>query len=125
MLGRNITARVASLRRVDWQSLSINFVMVFSPNTFSGAPHTHIATLTLPDGGTAAKEGEVLRTAAKSYPMVTAVPVKEALDAIAKTSATCCWRSAAPARSRYCQRRWCWAARSPPATATVFMTRLS
>ncbi|MGA7974826.1 MAG: FtsX-like permease family protein, partial [Pseudolabrys sp.] len=84
VLGRNITARVASLRRVDWQSLSINFVMVFSPNTFSGAPHTHIATLTLPDGGTAAKEGEVLRTAAKSYPMVTAVPVKEALDAIAK-----------------------------------------
>ena len=75
---------VASLRRVDWQSLSINFVMVFSPNTFSGAPHTHIATLTLPDGGSAAKEGEVLRATAKTYPMVTAVPVKEALDAIAK-----------------------------------------
>ena len=84
VLGRNITARVASLRHVDWQSLSINFVMVFSPNTFRGAPHTHIATLTLPDGGSAAQEGEVLRATAKTYPMVTAVPVKEALDAIAK-----------------------------------------
>ncbi len=84
VLGRNITARVASLRRVDWQSLSINFVMVFSPNTFRGAPHTHIATLTLPDGGSAAQEGQVLRAAAKAYPMVTAVPVKEALDAIGK-----------------------------------------
>ena len=48
VLGRNITAKIASLRRVDWQSLSINFVMVFSPNTFVGAPHTHIATLTFP-----------------------------------------------------------------------------
>jgi len=84
VLGRNITARVASLRHVDWQSLSINFVMVFSPNTFRGAPHTHIATLTLPNGGTAATEGAVLRAAAKTYPVVTAVPVKEALDAIAK-----------------------------------------
>jgi putative ABC transport system permease protein len=84
VLGRNITARIASLRRVDWQSLSINFVMVFSPNTFRGAPHTHIATLTLPNGGSAAQEGNLLRTVATRYPMVTAVRVKEAIEAIAK-----------------------------------------
>ncbi len=29
-------------------SLSINFVMVFSPNTFAGAPHGWIATLMEP-----------------------------------------------------------------------------
>ena len=46
VLGRNITAKVANLRSVDWQSLGINFVLVFSPGTFAGAPHTHIATLT-------------------------------------------------------------------------------
>ena len=40
VLGRNITARIANLREVDWQSLGINFVMVFSPGTFRGAPHT-------------------------------------------------------------------------------------
>ena len=34
------------MRTVDWQSLGINFVLVFSPNAFKGAPHTHIATLT-------------------------------------------------------------------------------
>ncbi len=83
VLGRNITARIASLRRVDWQSLSINFVMVFSPNTFGGAPHTHIATLTFPNGGTPTQEGDVVRAVARSYPMVTAVRVKEALEAIA------------------------------------------
>ena len=48
VLGRNLTATIANLRTVDWQSLGINFVMVFSPGTFRGAPHTHIATLTYP-----------------------------------------------------------------------------
>ena len=52
VLGRNLTATVANLRTVDWQSLGINFVMVFSPATFRAAPHTHIATLTYPGGGT-------------------------------------------------------------------------
>ena len=35
------TRRVANLRTLDWQSLGINFVMVFSPTSFRGAPHTH------------------------------------------------------------------------------------
>ena len=51
VLGRNVTARIANLRAVDWQSLGINFVMVFSPGTFAGAPHTDIATLTFAGGG--------------------------------------------------------------------------
>jgi putative ABC transport system permease protein len=52
VLGRNVTARIANLRAVDWQNLGINFVLVFSPGTFAGAPHTDIATLTFADGGT-------------------------------------------------------------------------
>ncbi len=46
VLGRDISAKIANLRRVEWQSLGINFVMVFSPNTFAGAPHTNLATVT-------------------------------------------------------------------------------
>ena len=34
VLGRNITARIANLRAVDWESLGINFVLVFSPGAF-------------------------------------------------------------------------------------------
>src|SRR5262245_18219804 len=56
VLGRNIDAKVANLRTVDSQSLGINFVMVFSPNTFRGAPSTHIATLTYLGGGSAQEE---------------------------------------------------------------------
>jgi putative ABC transport system permease protein len=83
ILGRNITAKIANIRRVDWESLSINFVMVFSPNTVRGAPHTHLATMTLPGGGSAQEEGNVLRALAQNFPMVSAVRVKDALDALA------------------------------------------
>ena len=42
VLGRNITARIANMRTVDWESLGINFVLVFSPGAFAGAPaHRH------------------------------------------------------------------------------------
>lgn len=82
VLGRNITATIANMRTVDWESLSINFVMVFSPNSFRGAPHTHLATLTYPGGGTRAQEATVIRSVAENFPMVTAVRVKDALEAV-------------------------------------------
>jgi putative ABC transport system permease protein len=84
VLGRNIEARIANLRTVDWQSLGINFVMVFSPGTFRGAPHAHIATLSYPDGGTMGEEVKLLRATAEAFPAVTAVRVKEAIEAVAK-----------------------------------------
>jgi putative ABC transport system permease protein len=83
VLGRNLTARIANLRTVDWQSLGINFVLVFSPGTFRGAPHTHIATLTYPNGGsTAAQETALLKSVAESFPNVTTVSVRDALQAV-------------------------------------------
>jgi len=82
VLGRNITATIANMRTVDWESLGINFVMVFSSNSFRGAPHTHLATLIYPDGGTPAEEATVIRSVAASFPMVTAVRVKDALEAV-------------------------------------------
>ena len=33
---------IANLRRVNWRSFAINFVFVFSPNTFKGAPYTEL-----------------------------------------------------------------------------------
>ncbi len=81
VLGRNIIARVANLRTVDWQSLAINFVMVFSPDAFRGAPNTHIATLTYPGGGTIEAETALLKATADAFPAVTAVRVREAVDA--------------------------------------------
>jgi putative ABC transport system permease protein len=82
VLGRNITATIANMRAVDWETLGINFVMVFSPNSFRGAPHTHLATLTYPGGGTATQEAAVIRAVAENFPMVTTVRVKDALEAV-------------------------------------------
>ena len=82
VLGRNISARIANLRRVEWQSLGINFVMVFSANTFAGAPHTFLSTLAFPGGGSPAQEASVVAAMARDFPNVTSVRVKDALDAI-------------------------------------------
>ncbi len=82
VLGRNISATIANLREIEWRSLGINFVMVFSPNTFAGAPHTHLATVTFPNGSDAATDAKILRSAALTYPMVTSVRVKDALEAV-------------------------------------------
>jgi putative ABC transport system permease protein len=82
VLGRNLTARIANLRAVDWQSLGINFVLVFSPGTFAGAPHTDIATLTFADGGSAAEETALVKALADAFPTVSAIRVKDALDTI-------------------------------------------
>lgn len=81
VLGRNITARIANFRQVEWESLSINFVMVFSPNTFRGAPHAWLATLTDPDA-TAAEEAAILRDVTGTYPTITSVRVKDAIDIV-------------------------------------------
>ena len=82
VLGRTVTAEIANLRRVDWESFGINFVMVFSPNTFRGAPYMVLATAALPHGGDAAREIGLLKDVAAAFPTITAVRVKDALDAI-------------------------------------------
>ncbi len=81
VLGRNITARIANFRNVEWESLSINFVMVFSPNTFRGAPHAWLATLTDPSA-TAQQEAAILRSVTNAYPTITSVRVKDAIDIV-------------------------------------------
>ena len=79
VLGRNITAKIANFRTVEWRSMSINFVMVFSPNTFRGAPHAWLATLTDP-GASAVLEARVLKSVTDAYPAITSLRVKDALD---------------------------------------------
>jgi putative ABC transport system permease protein len=81
VLGRNITAKLASVRQVEWRSVGINFVMVFSPNTFAGAPHTHLATLSFADKASEAREAELARAVAQAWPAVSSVRVKDALQA--------------------------------------------
>ena len=81
VLGRDISAKIANFRQVEWESLAINFVMVFSPNTFAGAPHSWLATLTMPDAS-AETEKNILTSVTKSFPAVTSVRVKDAIELV-------------------------------------------
>jgi len=81
ILGRNVDAKIASLRKIDWESLAINFVMVFSPNTLAGAPHRSLTTLELPKGTDPALEGKVIQALSERFPLVTAVKVGDIVAA--------------------------------------------
>ena len=80
VLGRNITARIASLREVKWESLAINFVMVFSPNALRAAPHNLLATVTLPPQAPLSQDAALARRITNTFPSVTAIRVKDAID---------------------------------------------
>ncbi len=79
VLGRMLTAKIANLRKVNWRSFGINFVLVFSPNAFAGAPFTELVTLSLPQRPDAAQEAAILSDAAKQFPSVAAVSMRETL----------------------------------------------
>ncbi len=81
ILGRNVDAKIASLRKIDWESLAINFVMVFSPNTLQGAPHRVLTTLEFPKGTDPAREGKVVQALAEAFPLVTAIKVGDIVEA--------------------------------------------
>ncbi|MEL6234660.1 MAG: FtsX-like permease family protein [Pseudomonadota bacterium] len=78
VLGRDITATVASFRVVNFRDMGINFLMVFDPGVMAGAPHTHLSTVFAePDA-----EGPLLRAVAEAYPNITAVRVRDALGRV-------------------------------------------
>lgn len=81
VLGRNVTAKIANFREVKWESMGINFVMVFSPNTFAGAPHSWLATLSTPDASSG-EEARLLNAVTRAFPAVTSVRVKDALEVV-------------------------------------------
>lgn len=77
VLGRDVTGRIHNLRRIDWRSLSINFVMVFSPGTLDAAPHTHLATAYMSESA----EEAAFDAVGDALPNVTIVRVKDAVEA--------------------------------------------
>lgn len=78
VLGRDITAKVANLRALEWQSFGINFVLVFSPNALRDAPHTMLATVIMaPD-----REEALLDRVAAEHPSITAIRMKEAIETV-------------------------------------------
>ena len=84
VLGRSLTAKIANFRKVRWGSIDINFVMIFSPNALRQAPFTYLATLTWPEGQQpdTKAEASVMKAIGAAYPVVSAIRVRDALNAI-------------------------------------------
>ena len=84
LLGRDITARIASLRQIDWTRLGINFAIIFAPGTLETAPRTHLAAIYV----ARADEEGLVRRVTERFPNVSAIPVREALAAVARVVGT-------------------------------------
>jgi putative ABC transport system permease protein len=80
LLGREITARIANLRTINWERLGINFAIVFAPGTLEHAPQTALAAVYLPR----ADEEAVVRRVTEAFPNVSAIHVREALAAVGR-----------------------------------------
>lgn len=55
VLGIERSVRIASIRRIDWDSMGFNYALVFSPNAIADAPHNLAAMIDVPTG--AARSG--------------------------------------------------------------------
>ena len=78
VLGRDIEAEVANIREIDWGTMEINFVLVFSPSPLDAAPHTFLATVQADE----AVEGRIQRVVTQEFPNVTTVRIKDALEMV-------------------------------------------
>lgn len=73
ILGVDITATIASLREIDWDSLGFNFALVFDPATLAGAPYSWMATISPPAADEAGFSGRMSR----AFPTVSIIRVKD------------------------------------------------
>jgi putative ABC transport system permease protein len=76
--GVPIEAEITSLRKVDWQSMTMNFFVIFSPGALAGAPSTYVATARVPASAEPALQNAVVA----AFPNVTAVPVRDILERV-------------------------------------------
>jgi putative ABC transport system permease protein len=78
VLGVEIETRVASIRRVNWETMGFNFGIVFAPGALEGAPHSYMATISLPDK----EEAQVNRTVISAFPSVSLIRVKDVVSQV-------------------------------------------
>ncbi len=72
LLGVERSATIASFRRIDWDSMGFNYVLVFSPNTLASAPHSFAATIDLPPGSS---KRPVLQRLVRDFPASSVIEV--------------------------------------------------
>ena len=82
VLGVEVPAKIANFREIDWDSMGLNFALIFSPNALVDAPHSFLATISVPDTAGSAREAQLNRDVAKAFPSVSLVRVKEVIASV-------------------------------------------
>lgn len=78
VLGREIEARIASLRKVNWDTMGFNYILVFSPNSLAGAPHSLAATITMEPR----HEAPVSQALLNAFPGVSVIAIGDVISQV-------------------------------------------
>ncbi|WP_010186548.1 ABC transporter permease [Sphingomonas sp. PAMC 26605] len=78
VLGVDVPARIAALRKIDWGGLGLNFAIVFSPGYIEEAPHGLLASVY----AAPASDGAIARQVAAALPSVTLIRVGDVIGQI-------------------------------------------
>jgi putative ABC transport system permease protein len=77
--GTPVTARITSLRKVDWNSFRPNFFALFAPGVLEALPSTYLGAVRVPESVAA---GAWLSVLVQQYPNVLAIDVAEIIRQI-------------------------------------------
>lgn len=78
--GRKLTARVTSIRKVDWRNSRTGFVVLFRPGTLEEAPQMFVGALSGPTGEV--ERSRLQRALVDAYPNVSVIDIVDVIRAI-------------------------------------------
>src|SRR5690606_30776605 len=78
VLGVEVQAKVASLRTVEWDNFGLNYVLVFSPESFDAAPHNMIATIAVSPEA----EAVLARDIPQAFPSASLIAVRDVVTQV-------------------------------------------
>ena len=78
--GATVSARVSSIRKVEWGNFSTNFYMILSPGAVAGAPFTYVATVRV----SPQEEVPLQQAVVASFPNISAIHIGDVLDSFAR-----------------------------------------
>ncbi|MDG1928919.1 MAG: ABC transporter permease [Nitrospinaceae bacterium] len=79
--GIPVSAKVTSIRSVNWRNMRTNFYMIFSPGALASAPLTYVATVHVPDE----KELQLQHAIVKALPNITALSTRDIVNTVEST----------------------------------------
>lgn len=78
VMGVELQARVASFREISWDNFGLNYALVFSPGTFTAAPHNMMATIAV----SPTAEATLARNIPRAFPSASLIQVRDVISQV-------------------------------------------